>query len=465
MKTTESKIKSWVLLSAYHSLVLLAIGAMPAAGSSASSAAEIRKPSCAETARAAAKEGTITYRLTTPDELQRLLGEPQHQQNRRDGDMVIKVLEFPGVRAVFGKVGDFSGSYTLVELRIEDQAVDIGRERQVVLRTVEDLNKLDAFWGLAGMSLVKLDLQDQAKAIGKWTFDSRTIWPGTDRLPPGFDPARLMEEGKNPGLGIRKLHAEGVDGKGIGLAIIDQPLLKEHEEYRDQIIQYNEVDLDGAGPQMHGPTVASIAVGKTCGVAPAAALYFFAVPTWKWSRTEPWAEQLERVVELNQTLVHTPKIRVVSISLGAFSQRPNLARWQQAVQKAEQNGILVLTCDPTFLRLATLKRLEDRSEPTATDYSRGMIGYPEATLCVPAANRTFASFRGPHVYTYDRTGGLSWTVPYLAGVAALAWQVNPAIKADEMVKLWVSTSIKTGAGQVINPLGVVEAAKNRAQHR
>lgn len=51
----------------------------------------------------------------------------------------------------------------------------------------------------------------------------------------------LMESGKNPGLGIRKLHKEGITGKGIGIAIIDQALLIDHVEYKEQLKMYEEI--------------------------------------------------------------------------------------------------------------------------------------------------------------------------------------------------------------------------------
>jgi hypothetical protein len=43
-------------------------------------------------------------------------------------------------------------------------------------------------------------------------------------MPQDFDWERIMELGKNPGLGIRKLHTQGITGRGIGIAIIDQTL-------------------------------------------------------------------------------------------------------------------------------------------------------------------------------------------------------------------------------------------------
>jgi len=79
----------------------------------------------------------------------------------------------------------------------------------------------------------------------------------------------------------------------------------------------------------------ALAVGKS-GVAPGAFLYYFAVPTWKWGETAPWVEQLEKLIEYNKSLKDTPRFAVISISLGAFSLRPNFARWKLAVEQANE---------------------------------------------------------------------------------------------------------------------------------
>jgi len=54
-------------------------------------------------------------------------------------------------------------------------------------------------------------------------FDSLTSWPPAGKLPAGFSVQQTMEMGKDPGLGIRDLHAKGITGRGVGIAIIDQP--------------------------------------------------------------------------------------------------------------------------------------------------------------------------------------------------------------------------------------------------
>lgn len=95
-------------------------------------------------------------------------------------------------------------------------------------------------------------------------------------MPEGFGPEAVLEYSKNSGLGIRALHDQGIDGTGVGIAIIDQPLLLEHEEYDDRLMSYERIHCSVQEAQLHGPAVASLAVGKTIATAPGAKLYHIA---------------------------------------------------------------------------------------------------------------------------------------------------------------------------------------------
>ena len=113
--------------------------------------------------------------------------------------------------------------------------INIRQNNKVTLRNNDDLNKIDRFSGFANISLVNLDLRDQVELLSTMNFDSNTEWPSAKKLPDGFNPGKLLEEGKNPGLGIRSLHERGIDGRGVGIAIIDQPLLLGHIEYTSRL--------------------------------------------------------------------------------------------------------------------------------------------------------------------------------------------------------------------------------------
>jgi hypothetical protein len=277
-------------------------------------------------------------------------------------------------------------------------------------------------------------------------------------LPPGFDPKRRLEWGKNPGLGVRSLHQEGITGKGVGIAVIDMPLLREHVEYADRIRSYHTTDVEGVDAKGHGTSVCSIAVGKTCGVAPGANLHYYAVPPWKWGRSNPrYARTVEQIVERSRKLPPSEKVRVISASIDV-PQKDHYDEWRAAVDKAKKKGILVVICDKQAFRSIKRKVGTDPDDPNNYGPSH-LFGDGNAPVYVPIANRSMATEVGKDAYTFDTRGGDSWGAPYLAGLAALAFQVHPEISPDEIAELWQETATRTQLGPVVNPRGFIEAVK------
>jgi serine protease AprX len=421
------------------------------------------KPNPEDIVRQAAEEGKLVYMLTTPDELKALLGPADNETVRNDGGMEILELKYPDIQVIFGRMRRDSTPLTLLWINLNGEQLDIGQEHQVVLRNEEDLKKIGSFWGFANVSLANMDLRNYLQLLESMPFDSRTKWPDSDKLPDGFNPAQLLEDGKNPGLGIRALHKQGVNGRGVGIAIIDQPLLKEHIEYADRIVQYEGIDVEGVPVQMHGPPVCSIAVGKTCGVAPGASLYYFAVPMWK-PDNKPYCDVIDKLIKLNEDPNTTELVRVVSISTGMFPQQANFDRWQDALKKAEQNGILVVTCAQDSFQYGMLARLDGKDPNNPASYQSGIYGVRPGAVLVPASNRTTACHTGRDVYTFWREGGMSWATPYLAGLAVLAYQVNPEIEPKTIVTLLQKTAVQTSVGAVVQPVDFIKAVRD-TQHK
>jgi hypothetical protein len=168
-----------------------------------------------------------------------------------------------------------------------------------------------------------LDLRQRARDLDCAVFDSHTLWPPADRLPQGFAPARILAQSRNPGLGLRAVHAKGVTGRGVGIGIIDMPLLPDHQEYASRLRWYEFTQSPGHGgaglppPHMHGSAVASIAVGRTVGVAPEADLYFIATPSESPMTAvlmpHFFAQAIRRLVEINRALPADRKIRAISL--------------------------------------------------------------------------------------------------------------------------------------------------------
>jgi serine protease AprX len=415
--------------------------------------------SAVEIVSKAVEENRILYRLSTLDEFKTLLGPAEKEKTRNDGGMEIHELQYPNIQVFFGKMRRDSTPLTLLMIIVNGSQLDIGQERQVVLRNEEDLKKIGSFWGFANVSLANLDLRNHLQLLEKMPFDSRTEWPAPDMLPDGFDPAKLLEDGKNPGLGLQALHKQGIDGRGVGIAIIDQPLLKDHIEYADRIVHYEVIDVEGVPPQMHGPPICSIALGKTCGVAPKASLHYFAVPMWKPDNT-PYCDAIDKLIQLSADPNITRRIRVVSISTGMFSQQANFDHWQEALKKAEQNGILVVTCAQESILHGMLARIDGKDPDNPDSYQSGIYGVRPGAVLVPASNRTTAGHTGRDVYTFWREAGMSWATPYLAGLAVLAFQVNPEIEPKTIVTLLQKTAVQTSVGAVVQPVDFIKAVRD-----
>lgn len=317
------------------------------------------------------------------------------------------------------------------------------------------------------------------------TYDSKTKWP--DKLPDGFNPKKIMELYKNPGLNIRELHKQNITGKGVGIAIIDQTLLVDHVEYKDRIKLYEESeDSKASDAAMHGSAVASIAVGKTVGVAPESDLYYIAGDLGTYDANNNFkydfkllAHDIDRILEINKSLPKENKIRVISASIGWSSGQEGYAEVNAAVDRAKAEGILVVSSslDDTYgFRFHGLGKVPISDADDFNSYRPGSwwkkdISYvlSRNTLMAPMDFRCTAAPNGTEDYAVYSSGGWSWTIPYIAGVYALACQVKPEITYDEFWKIaletGVSINLKNDYGKeyefkkIINPVGIIEKLK------
>ena len=180
-----------------------------------------------------------------------------------------------------------------------------------------DAKNFNGYLDLRYSDLSDVNLSQNSEQLSNCFFSNHTKWP--EKMTKEYKPDTILEFGKNQGLGIKKLNNEGIDGSGINIAIIDQPLLVDHEEYKDQIKFYDEINGDGAA-SMHGPAMTSIAVGKSIGVAPKANLYYIGCYNFNTKENNSkidfiWeAKAVDKIVKINKTLSEKDKIRVLSLS-------------------------------------------------------------------------------------------------------------------------------------------------------
>jgi hypothetical protein len=329
-----------------------------------------------------------------------------------------------------------------------------------------------------------LDLRQRAPDLDCAVFDSHTLWPPADRLPQGFAPARILAQSANPGLGLRAVHARGVTGRGVGIGIIDMPLLPDHQEYASQLRWYEFTQSPGRErarlppPHMHGSAVASIAVGRTVGVAPEADLYFIATPSESPIAAVLMphflAQAIRRFVDINRALPANRKIRVISLSMGWGDAALGCHDADSAVAlaRAEHIAFFSVTHDFAYGGLGR----PPLSEPDSFDayvsswmWRDDRFGSLSRTrlFSIPIDNRTLASAAGPQTMVYFPMGGFSWGPPFMAGTYALAAQVDPSITPERFFDLAMrharrqprATAERRMASLVLDPAALIAALR------
>jgi hypothetical protein len=335
--------------------------------------------------------------------------------------------------------------------------------------SVYDPSKKDTWQiDLRSYDLRSLDLSNRLTDLLMAHFDDLTRWP--DRLPREYTPSLIMELGKNPGLGVRELHKKEISGKGVGIAIIDQGLLVDHAEYKDRLRLYEEIHCGDDSSAMHGPAVASIAAGKTVGVAPGADIYYIAEThgTFKpegfdWDFTF-LAQSIERILEVNRSLPEKERIRVISISVGWNSKQNGYAEVTAAVKKAANEGIFIISSSlfGTSGRRFAFHGLgrDPLADPDVfASYTPGLWWVDQfysgkfgsapnqEVLLAPMDSRATASPTGSKDYVFYRVGGWSWSIPWLAGLYALSCQVKPDITPE----IFWETALATGDSLEFQP--------------
>lgn len=338
---------------------------------------------------------------------------------------------------------------------------------------------------LRSKDLSEADIDGREKELLNSSFDSNTKWP--KNITSVFSPEKIMSLGKNPGLGIRTLHSLGVNGKNVGIAIIDQRLLVNHAEYKDNVKSYEELHC-GRETSMHGAAVASIAVGKKTGIAPKSDLYYIGqdpVDICQKSKVNfnYIAHAINRIIELNKKLPQGKKIRVISISIGWSPRDVGYSEVIKAVDRAREENIFVVSSslkDTYGFKFSGLGRNPLSDPDTSSSYTPGLFWQKEYyegkynlnnTLLIPMDSRCTASPTGYRDYVFYREGGWSWSIPYIAGVYALPCEVKSSITPDEFWK----TALRTGTtvefrrnsklhslGKIINPVKLIQSLKNNS---
>ena len=378
---------------------------------------------------------------------------------------------------------------------------DDWRQLRVAPASFDKARKWGPLYDLRHADLSRLDLAGRAADLRNAFFDTETKWP--ESLPPDFDPARTLELNRDPGLGVRRVHALGVTGRGVSAAVIDVPLLLDHAEYADRLRLYGEVNARRVPANFHGTLVTSILAGRTCGVAPEAEIYYVGSHNYDVSETEHstlpnaghYARAVDMLLEVNAKLPRERKIRALSISAGWGPENPGFKAMNGAVRRAAAAGIFVVSTNvfdafkPGFWFWGLDRAGEDGPDDPASFrvmawkdwitqvagrdgfdkfYQKKLraAGSPEF-LVLPEGSKTVAQAGGPEEYGFYRVGGWSSICPYVAGLYVLACQVKPDITPEVFWERALATGVpvtvqgekRAYAGKRVDPVRLIDSLR------
>lgn len=321
----------------------------------------------------------------------------------------------------------------------------------------------------------------------KVRYSEDTKWPeDPTKLPLGFKPKEFLESRKNPGLGIKTLHKLGIKGNGRNIAIIDSIRLFNHIEYHNSLKGYEEIGIDATN-YGGGSNVGFVAafVGKTCGIAPHANAYYYAVDDQR-TKENPrgsqvnYAEAIKKVCELHKKLISEGKngIDVIHIQ-GAltsyvFQNDEGYEETVKAKKDAEQLGIWCNDYNK-FIQNEILREervyckfdgeLDNPNDYVLTEYSP-LHKVPSSkkelfanSLCFPCGAKTVALGVKLDEYVFEHCAG-PYAKVFASSLYLLAKSVKETITPLEFFELGVKTgTFKEGVGTIINPVRLIESLK------
>jgi hypothetical protein len=166
------------------------------------------------------------------------------------------------------------------------------------------------------------------------------------------------------------------------------------------------------------------------------------------------ARSIDRIVEVNAGLKRENRIRVISISLGIDSGIKGYELVNDSIAKAAKDGIYVVYVgSEKFLGMGRnpLKNPDDFTSYGPGNFWRQQASAGNGILMVPMDSRCTAGPTGNEDYAFYYQGGMSWTVPYVAGLYALACQKRPDITPQAFWSASSTTAVERPFGKIIDP--------------
>jgi len=350
-----------------------------------------------------------------------------------------------------------------------DTILQTWKEKEREGRNSPEFRKVDMIlrWALCGKDLSQYDLSGLDKEYFLWlTFNSSTIFPPADKMPAGISPEEILQRGKDPMLGIKKLHAQGIDGSGVKIAVFDSAWQSsDHQEYVGANIEV--VDIVDSDPHFHADGVLANLCGRNIGVAPSASILHYSNSMGGGEKGND--ARIECLQDVLKRVKGGDAIRAVNISAPlVFNNEVRSEEYEKAkeqmmplILELEELGCEVIDAEKWGgdFSLCDFNHETGNIQPSNWRNSRSeRIDMGEVAFVSGGKVRPETATEDG--YKYERDASVSWTIPQVVGMYALTLQQNPNLTWSQFARICKTTSQMTESGvRVADPAGIIKQVK------
>lgn len=291
----------------------------------------------------------------------------------------------------------------------------------------------------------------------KASFTKATKFP--EEFTKRVKPDKIYELGKIYGFGIEEAHSQGVLGQGINIALLEDKSAIYHKGFRDRVINKTG-EYVNSSPNVY--TSISCLADKDYGVAPKANIYLYDICSdYEDAFYNKVLRKLIEIYKYNENIsADCAKIHIVAMSTSI-----NHHIFKKIEEKLASQGCFII--DESLVGgnrdLKLSKPIYDDELTCIKEhiYDGKYVCYNKDTdLLLPSAGKIVALSIGS-TYAYEGKEASYRTVMYLAGMYALARQVDKTITFNQFITLAMSTADVNSLGQkCINISKIIDCLKN-----
>ena len=304
-------------------------------------------------------------------------------------------------------------------------------------------------WGFCFENLSKCQFEEQINynIVRKVPFSTKTIFPKKH-------PFILTQDMFLVDNDVRKLHEEGINGKGINVAVIDFEFDTIHNELKNCLVSKKSCRTD-CEVHFHGSTVATQLCGKNLGIAPNVKLWFYGTGQGKQKIMIDTFIALNDIYEKNKKGAN---IKIINIS---SSRHKDHSEYLNIYKKLLEQGCYIID-SPVFGK--TFSCINYDSVNKEYYFSDGQlasmdrVNYKDKIL-IPTGGKMTPLVTTENEYLYCGQATYSWAIPKLSGYFALALQVNNNLTYEEFEQLAIATATKKDDLKFFNINGILEKLK------